>query len=144
MLSALRILAPANASRHTAVAGAYKHWTDALRRCGSSLAPAAPGTVQAYDQHLFIQAGSMSPADWPKTVEKTPAILGAFAALAKRKEDITGMCQCPRKLPIRQLPPILLALKSVHSNSRGSIADNGWMACRDCEGHRVCVAGQGQ
>lgn len=89
MLSALRMLRQSDVTRHTAVAGAYKHWSDTLRR-GSSLAPAAPGTVQAYDQHLFIEPGGMTPTDWSKTVERTPAILGAFSALARRKDDITG------------------------------------------------------
>lgn len=84
------MLRHSDVARHTAVAGAYKHWSDTLRR-GSSLAPAAPGTVQAYDQHLFIEPGGVTPADWPKTVEKTSAILGAFAALAKRRDDITGV-----------------------------------------------------
>jgi hypothetical protein len=90
MSSTLHILRAAHAVRHPAVLGAYDHWAQTLRRCGSSLAPAVPGTVQAYDQHLLVEPFGMAPADWPKTVERTPAILAAFAALAKHKDDITG------------------------------------------------------
>jgi hypothetical protein len=89
-MSSMHILRAAHAVRHPAVLGAYDHWAQALRRCGSSLAPAVPGTVQAYDQNLLVEPVGMAPADWPKTVERTPAILAAFSALAKHKEDITG------------------------------------------------------
>ena len=90
MSSTLHILRATCAVRHPAALGAYDHWAQVLRRCGSSLAPAVPGTVQAYDQHLLVEPVGMAPADWPKTVERTPAILAAFSALAKHKEDITG------------------------------------------------------
>ena len=59
-------------------------------RNSSKLALSVPGTVKEYDQHLFIETSGQAPADWPSHVEKTPAVMQAFAALAKSQEQITG------------------------------------------------------
>lgn len=59
-------------------------------RSSSKLEPAAPGTVKGYDQHLFIEPSGHMHEHWPSSVEKTPAVMQAFGALAKLKEQITG------------------------------------------------------
>ena len=57
---------------------------------GSKLLPAEPGTVQAYDQHLFIEVPGQTAADWPSKAEALPVLLKAFGAIAKHKDSITG------------------------------------------------------
>lgn len=56
----------------------------------SKLLPAEPGTVQAYDQHLFLEVPGQTAADWPSKAEALPHLLHAFGAIAKHKDRITG------------------------------------------------------
>ncbi|KAK9824525.1 hypothetical protein WJX72_011092 [[Myrmecia] bisecta] len=53
------------------------------------LSPPEPGTVKTYEHHVFIQTALPS-ASWPPAVETQPALLQAFAAVAKAGQRTTG------------------------------------------------------
>lgn len=107
-----------------------KSLTPSTDRAARQLAPAQPGTVSYYDQHILLRvapppdranndasASSVSAPWWPVIIEKQPAVVEVFKTLAVHQSNISNSSQRHSSTGTFAQPKVTLYEHQDNSNS---------------------------